>query len=156
MANISKQLTASLFQLGLADEQGNLFGMAKSSVSTLAGIASSLSGGSNSTHAPAGGNASTVAKKHIYQMLDIPYVKGMHPFKDHYVLVVEVLKGERLMWSFAFPNDTSDECIQCFVGIGEHTVSELSKAMSPLLQKTSGSKDLSKQSVVGVLHQVRR
>lgn len=83
--------------------------------------------------------------------LSIPYVQGIHPLKKHYALVVESLKGEELMWAHAFPNDTSEECVEAFIEICTYVIHDLSNAFLPYFPSTPLVND---KNHIGVLSQV--
>jgi hypothetical protein len=79
---------------------------------------------------------------------NVPYVPGSHPLQQYYTLVVEILRGEQLMWAFAFPNDSSDENLKCFANIVFFVVNELAQVLAAV---SRDPKESAKRS--GVLSQ---
>lgn len=124
---VTSQLDASLKQLGVTDVNGTH-------------IEGSKTDKRNNTN----------SNSNSHGQLDIPYIQGVHPLKKHYVLVVESLKGEELMWTHAFPNDTSEECVESFIEICTYVIGDLSDAFLPFFPTTP----IADKSNIGVLAQV--
>lgn len=108
--NVKKQLTNSLMNLGLTGGGGT----------GGAGGKSNSNSSSNSTPLSMESMAPT----------NVPYVPGSHPLMQYYTLAAEILHGEQLMWTFAFPNDSSYENHKCFASIVSAVVTELSQLLT--------------------------
>lgn len=60
-----------------------------------------------------------------------PYEKGSHPFRRYFLLAYNLLRAELQLWGSTLPSN--EESLQAFVSVCEEIVTELRKAVAPLL-----------------------